>query len=38
MRLFLKTVRSVCKCYQQLALECTKLVKVGKFLERDILD
>ena len=35
MLLFLKTVRSVCKFCQQLALECTKLMKVRFFLEHD---
>ena len=38
MPLFLKTLRSVCKFCQQLALECTKLMKVGIFLELDTLD
>ena len=38
MPLFLKTVRGVCKFCQQLALECTKLLKVGIFLELDTLD
>ena len=38
MPLFLKTVRGVCKFCQQLALECTKLMKVGIFLELDTLD
>ena len=38
MPLFLKSVRGVCKFCQQLALECTKLMKVGVFLELDILD
>ena len=38
MPLFLKTVRGVCKFCQQLALECTKLMKVGLFLELDTLD
>ena len=33
MPLFLKTVKGVCKFCQQLALECTKLMKVGIFLE-----
>ena len=35
---FLKTVRGACKFFQQLALECTKLIKVGIFLELDKLD
>ena len=38
MPLFLKTVRGVCKFCQQLALECTKLMKVAIFLEFDTLD
>ena len=38
MPLFLKTVRGVCKFCQQLALECTQLMKVGIFLELDTLD
>ena len=38
MLLFLKTVRGVCNFCQQLALECTKLMKVGIFLELDTLD
>ena len=38
MPLFLKTVRGVCKFCQQLALECTKLITVGIFLELDTLD
>ena len=38
MPLFLKTVRGVCKFCQQLALEYTKLMKVGIFLELDTLD
>ena len=32
MPLFLKTVIGVCKFSQQLALECTKLIKVGIYL------
>ena len=35
MLLFLKNVRSVCKFCQQLALERTKLMKVGIFQELD---
>ena len=38
MPLFLKTVRGVCKFCQQLALECTKLMKVAIFLDLDTLD
>ena len=38
MSLFLKTVSGVCKFFQQLALECTKLMRVGIFLELDSLD
>ena len=38
MPLFLKTVRGVCKSCEQLAPECTKLMKVGIFLELDTLD
>ena len=37
MPLFLKSVRGVYKFCQQLALECTKLMKVGIFLELDTL-
>ena len=37
MPLFLKTVRSVCKFCQQLALEGTKLIKLGTFQELDTL-
>ena len=33
--MFLKAVRGVCKFCQQLTLECTKLMKVGIFLELD---
>ena len=35
MPLFLKTARSVCKFCQQLALEGTKLIKLGIFQELD---
>ena len=38
MSLFLKTVRSVCNFCQKLALEYTKVMKVGIFLELDTLD
>ena len=38
MPLFLKTVRPVCKFCQKLALEYTKVMKVGIFLELDTLD
>ena len=38
MPLFLKTVRGVCKFCQQLAPECTQLMKVGIFLGLDTLD
>ena len=38
MPLFLKTVRSVWKFCQQLALEYTKLIKLGIFQELDTLD
>ena len=38
MPLFPKTVRGVGKFCLQLALECTKLMKVGIFLELDTLD
>ena len=37
MPLFLKTVRGLCKFCQQLALECTKLMKVAIILELDTL-
>ena len=37
MPLFLKTVRGVYKFCHQLAPECTKLMKVGIFLELDTL-
>ena len=37
MHLFLKTARGACKFCQQLTLECTKLMKVGIFLELDTL-
>ena len=36
--MFLKAVRGVCKFCQQLALEFTKLMKVGIFLELVTLD
>ena len=38
MPLFLKAVKGACKFCQQFALECTKLMKMGKFLELDTLD
>ena len=38
MPLFLKTVRGICKFCQQLAVEYTKLMKVGIFLKLDTLD
>ena len=38
MPLFLKTVRSVWTFGQKLALECTKLMKVGLFLDLDTTD
>ena len=38
MPLVLKTVTGVCKFCRELALECTKLMKGGTFLEIDTLD
>ena len=38
MPLFLKTLRGVCKFCHQLALECTKLMKVAILLKLDTLD